>query len=414
MRFIPILRPTIASTLALSISSVLNRHSRCCSYRLLTTTSLFAHASSSNGKQPPQQSQQPAQTLTVPKSVQIHTSFRDIVDQYDAFILDQFGVLHNGVHPLDGAVELIKYMHEKKKKLIVLSNTSAPSKNALQRLEQLGFPQKYFEDAITSGEEASRYVRMTYGTDRAKITKVIFLTWDVRVPNNPRLTALPQAFLDACCSVDKSDENSSSHRIQVTDNIADADLVLLHGSEVWYRGTDAEPISLGSFIETGNCADVIDPLLQQFIQYNLPLICANPDEIVVTPTNGKAFMPGRIAQRYQELGGTHCRLFGKPNVEHFEACLRQFQSCSDGAITKDRVAHVGDSLHHDILGANRAKIPSVFITSGIHASQLSDIWAPIDSVLSKDKSDDQKRALNNLFEAEGCIYPTHVVPAFRL
>ena len=228
-------------------------------------------------------------------SFQIHTSFRDILDQYDAFILDQFGVLHNGVHPLDGAVELIKYLYEKKKKLIVLSNTSAPSKNALHRLEQLGFPQKFFIDAITSGEEASRYVRMT--SAKKKITKVIFLTWDVRVPNNPRLTALPQAFLDACCAGDSNDNNAHKN-IQVTDNISVADLVLLHGSEVWYRGTDVAPISLGSFIETGDCADAIDALLQQFIQYNLPLICANPDEIVVTPTNGKAYMPGRILQRY--------------------------------------------------------------------------------------------------------------------
>lgn len=413
MKFIPVLQPTIASSLALYASTCLNwynKPTRCCKSFLLTATSLFADAT----KQP-QQPPQSVQLSILPKSVQIHTSFRDIVDQYDAFILDQFGVLHNGVHPLDGAIELIKYMYEKKKKLIVLSNTSAPSKNALKRLEQLGFPQKYFVDAITSGEEASRYVRMAYGTTtttRTKITKVIFLTWDVRIPNNPRLTALPQAFLDACCDERNDDNmNSNSKNIQVTDNIADADLVLLHGSEVWYRGMGVEPISLGSFIETGNCDDVIDPLLQQFIQYNLPLICANPDKIVVTPTNGKAYMPGKIVQRYQELGGTNCRLFGKPNVEHFEACIRQLQSSSDTEITKDRVAHVGDSLHHDILGANNAEIPSIFITSGIHASQLSNLhFEPMDGELPHD----QYATLYNLFEAEGSIYPTHVVPAFRL
>ena len=395
------MRFTTVSTLVFSANYGLHTcPRRCGTFR--TRTSLFADASTGD---------RPQQQQLEPKSVQMHTSFRDIVDQYDAFILDQFGVLHNGVNPLDGAIELIKYMHEKKKKLIVLSNTSAPSKNALQRLAQLGFPQEYFLDAITSGEEASRYIRLKYGTAATatkKTTKVIFLTWDVRIPNNPRLTALPQAFLDACCV------DGSENGIQVTEIIADADLVLLHGSEVWYRGKDVEPISLGSFIETGNCADVIDPLLRQFIQYNLPLICANPDEIVVTPTKGKAYMPGKIVRRYQDLGGTDCRLFGKPNVDHFEACIRQLQGTGDRTISKDRVAHVGDSLHHDILGANNARIPSIFITSGIHASQLP-INHGASSMIDGDlPTDHQYRELYDLFESEGSIYPTHVVPAFRL
>lgn len=37
--------------------------------------------------------------------------------------------------------------------------------------------------------------------------------------------------------------------------------------------------------------------------------------------------------------------------------------------TSDCIA-VGDSLHHDIKGANAAGIQSVFITGGIHATEL--------------------------------------------
>jgi ribonucleotide monophosphatase NagD (HAD superfamily) len=327
---------------------------------------------------------------TVPPSVRIHNSFHEIVDQYDAFILDQFGVLHNGVHALDGALELVQHLYTvKKKKLIILSNTSAPSKNALRRLQQLGFDSNFFTDAVTSGEEASRYVQTTYG-NRERIIKVIFITWDVRIANNPRLTALPDAFLDAC-----------GENVKVTDRIEDADLVLLHGSEIWFRGNNIEPVSLGTFIETGDYEPIIDSLLEQFIQYQLPMICANPDQIVVTPSNGKAFMPGRIASRYIELGG-NCRIFGKPDVEHFDACIRKLN------IPKHRVAHVGDSLHHDIAGANAANIPSIFVTSGIHASQLFDTTSPSFGEMPDHQS------LYKLFNDEGSIYPTHVVPAFRL
>jgi ribonucleotide monophosphatase NagD (HAD superfamily) len=81
---------------------------------------------------------------------------------YDAFILDQFGVLHNGKTALDGAIELCQYLFEKQKKLIILSNTSAPSQKALQKLPTFGFNPQHFVGAVTSGEEASRYIRNTY------------------------------------------------------------------------------------------------------------------------------------------------------------------------------------------------------------------------------------------------------------
>lgn len=40
-----------------------------------------------------------------------------------------------------------------------------------------------------------------------------------------------------------------------------------------------------------------------------------------------------------------------------------------GTDVSDCIA-VGDSLHHDIMGANAAGIKSVFITGGIHATEL--------------------------------------------
>lgn len=320
-----------------------------------------------------------------PSSVQIHDSFRDIVDRYDAFILDQFGVLHNGEQALEGAIELVQHLYKAKKKLIILSNTSSPSRNALLKLPKLGFQAEWFVDAVTSGEEASRFVKATYG-DRP-LLRVLFFTWDARIENNPRLTAPPQAFLDAC-----------GDNIHVTDRISEADVILLHGSEIWYRGEEASPISIASYLESGSL-DEINLLLEDCLQYQIPMICANPDQIVVTPSGGTAYMPGGIALRYRELGGP-CRIFGKPDVEHFGACLRTLEMQSG----EHRVAHVGDSLHHDISGATAAGIPSVFVTSGIHARQLGTQFGEMPPV----------DALHHLFHTEGSIYPTHVVPAFRL
>lgn len=106
---------------------------------------------------------------------------------------------------------------------------------------------------------------------------------------------------------------------------------------------------------------------------------------------------GKIAQQYQELGGA-CQYFGKPAVSSFEACLRELGFLED----RTRVVHVGDSLHHDIRGANEAGIPSILVTGGIHADELD---ADVGFLPSRD-------ALAALFEKEEQT-PTHVVPLFR-
>jgi len=323
----------------------------------------------------------------------MHESFaEELIDKYDGFILDQFGVLHNGLHALDGTIELLEYLAKNKnKKLIVLSNTSAPSEKCLEKLPKFGFERSHFVGAVTSGEEASKYILRTFGSGDGQRSKALMLTWDAEIEDNPRLTALPKAFVEKCGNID------------IASTVEEADFLLVHGSEVWYRGDSAdgegEATSLGSFIETGSMTEVLEPLLQQCLSRNIPCVCANPDLIVQTPSGGKAYMPGNIAQRYQDMGGT-VHWFGKPQAEHFLACLQSLD------MPADRVCHVGDSLHHDIAGAVSAAIPSIFVAStGIH---LSDFTSAKFGELPR------KEELDDLIEKEGGNVPTHVIPAFRL
>ena len=320
-------------------------------------------------------------------SYSTHTSFNDeIVDQYDAFILDQFGVMHNGIEALDGAVELVNYLYkEKKKKLIILSNTSAPADKALAKLPKFGFTSQHFQGAVTSGEESSRYILDQYGSSQSTI-KALMFTWDASKPDNPRLTAPPEAYLEKCGT------------LEVATSVEEADLILFHGSEVWYRGTDTDAVTLSPFIEEGDFVSM-DPILKDCVARNIPAVCANPDFVVQMPSgDGVAYMPGKIAARYEALGGS-CRTFGKPDVEHFEACIRTL------GLDKSRVAHVGDSLHHDIAGAVGAGIPNVFVTSGIHKKDFGTGFGELPAA----------DVLEALMEKEGGdIRPTHIVPAFRL
>jgi ribonucleotide monophosphatase NagD (HAD superfamily) len=313
----------------------------------------------------------------------VHQSFKELAAKYDAFILDQFGVLHNGVTTLDGVPECIEYLHKQGKKLIILSNTSAPSSAALAKLSKLGLSADLFCGAITSGEEASKYIRAVYGSDAAPRRALLF-TWDPFTdPRNPRLTVTPEDFLHECGSV------------EVASSIEDADFVLFHGSEIWYRGNSPKLAMPLDFIDSGDL-DTVRPILQDCIARSLDMVCANPDNVVVKPDASLAHMPGTIAKAYLDMGGTG-KIFGKPQVEHFEACLDQL------GLDKDRVAHVGDSLHHDVAGATACGIASVFITSGIHANALGTSFGQTVD----------ENILKQLLQRES-IVPTHVMSAFRL
>ena len=122
------------------------------------------------------------------------------------------------------------------------------------------------------------------------------------------------------------------------------------------------------------------------------------------------------------MGGT-CTSFGKPAEEHFNACLRELE------LDACRVVHVGDSLHHDIRGANAAGISNIFIMGGIHGDELG-VGAGV--IVDNDDFDDHDpskelmilpshKELQTFFGTAGKgeegksvpIIPTHVTPFFK-
>jgi len=353
------------------------------------------------------------------ETFEVHECFgEDIIDRYAGFILDQFGVLHNGVNGLEGAPALVQKLTKKyNKKLVILSNSSSSTESCKAKLPKLGFDPECFVNAVTSGEEAGRYIRDQYAEDTKKTTtskdsgdeketetkKAIWFTW-----KSSKAPPSPLRFLELCGN------------IPVTVDPGEADYIILHGVDVLRGpGKDGEAleVSLGDFFESGKLDEnsnngtggstttatstttsstTIESVLQTCANRKLPMVCANPDFIMVKPDGSTGYMPGTIAKRYVELGGS-CVEFGKPHVPHFEACLR------DLGLPRHKVAHVGDSLHHDIQGANDSGVDSIFVAGGIHRKELG---SKLNDVPSPD-------ALENLFEKHSQM-PTHVVPMFRM
>jgi len=198
-------------------------------------------------------------------------SFSQLAPKFDAFILDQFGVMHNGSSSLPGSTECIKQLASMGKKLIILSNTSSPSETAMKNLLKLGFDSNLFVGIVTSGEEASRYIRETYGTDPRSVKKALWLTWD-----EPEV---PLAFLSKCGN------------IEPTVNVDEADFIIAHGCRVIRGQVESENLSLGSYMENEDFS-VLGPLLKRCVERDLPMVCANPDLVVKLAGDVTAHMPG--------------------------------------------------------------------------------------------------------------------------
>jgi len=124
----------------------------------------------------------------------------------------------------------------------------------------------------------------------------------------------------------------------------------------------------------------------------LPLIVGNPDQVVVRSGGKVVNCPGQLADEYARLpGGREPPCFGKPGPIIFEDARTALR-----ALGAERVCHVGDSLHHDIGGAQRTGVPTLFVRGGVHAKELGE-GAP----------------LRELCEKYGIEAPTHEISLFQ-
>lgn len=345
------------------------------------------------------------------------------IDKYDIWLLDQFGVLHDGTNPLPGAIEIVEELLRRKKKVVITSNTSQRSSVAMQRFKNLGFPPVH--DFITSGEFCWFHLKKVYG-GRGK--KAIIFSWKGPLGG--------EAFLEGT-------------DIEITDNVEEADVLIFHGSET----LNSREISLR---ETGNLDPEVEHVLSVASKRQLTAVCANQDRKAMW-TSGEHYMPGILEEVYRTQYGGKTEFFGKPDLEFFNAAIElgsramaagdeaplmdqpvsplqleekygNYASYSDGLechiqdsmrqrrrslMMNKRVKaiHVGDSLEHDVHGASNAGLDVIFVTKhGVHKKDLH----------KEEDADETKRKidlLNNVCELckrEKRHRPSHIVESFKL
>ncbi|KAL9254381.1 5'-nucleotidase YutF-like protein [Drosera capensis] len=251
--------------------------------------------------------------------------------RFKTWLLDQFGVLHDGKQPYPGAILTLEKLAKTGAKMVIISNSSRRSSVTADKMRSLGFDPSLFLGAITSGELTHQYLQRRDDTWFAALGQsCIHMTWSDR-------GAISLEGLD----------------LKVVENVEEADFVLAHG-------TEAVGVPSGSSISM--MIEDLEKLLEQCVERRIPMVLANPDFVTVE-ARALRVMPGTLAAKYEQLGG-EVKWMGKPGEIIYQSALAMA-----GVDASDCIA-VGDSLHHDIKGANAAGISSLFITGGIHANEL--------------------------------------------
>ena len=87
---------------------------------------------------------------------------RSIVENYDFFFIDLWGVVHNGIKLHENAIEALNEISNAKKNYVLLTNAPRPNKNVKIFLEKMGMDKSIFEKVYTSGEAALNYLIKNY------------------------------------------------------------------------------------------------------------------------------------------------------------------------------------------------------------------------------------------------------------
>lgn len=234
-----------------------------------------------------------------------------------AWLVDIWGVMHNGVRPFDAACEACTRYREGGGLVILISNSPRPRDSVAEQLAHVGVPPASWDVIVTSGDVA----RSLIGT----------------------YTGRPVVHIGP-----------------------ERDLPIFANTNVERVGPDRGDavVCTGLFDDETETPDDYKDLLSQCLARELPMICANPD-ISVERGGRLIYCAGAIARAYADMGGD-VAYAGKPYRPIYKLSFETLELLRPGSSDRAHLLAIGDGVHTDIAGAAAAGVRSVFIASGLH------------------------------------------------
>jgi HAD superfamily hydrolase (TIGR01459 family) len=274
---------------------------------------------------------------------------------FDGFVVDLWGVLHDGVRAFPDALDCLARLSAAGKRILILSNAPRRAAEVAARCAEMGLTSDTYDLLMSSGEDAWRHL-----AERPD-------DW---------YRALGRRCYHLGPERDLGMRDGLDYRF--VGDLKEADFVLNTGA-----------------LDPADSRETYTAFLESALARELPMVCANPDYVV--KRGGKMeICAGTIAHAYQEMGG-EVRYHGKPYPGIYRTCLGLFEG-----IAPARVLAVGDSIRTDVVGAQAMGLKAVFVVSGIHKETL----------VHRDTGALDQDRLSALYRAEGGL-PLAAISEFR-
>ena len=236
----------------------------------------------------------------------------EIIDSYDIFFIDLWGVIHNGVSVFDDVIFVLESLKKKNKMVFFITNAPRRSFVISEQLKEFGIKADLYNKIVSSGE----------------------LTWNTMKEKYQRKN---------CLMIGPPRDNHLIEGLDIKIVKKDAEIDIILNTGPW---------------GDNDCLENYTDLLDYLVKKQPIMICSNPDKTVV---RGENFMicAGLLAEYYEKIGGK-VEYFGKPYEQIYKYCFNFFKK------KNKKILIIGDSLDNDIKGANNLKFDSLLITDGIH------------------------------------------------
>ena len=249
----------------------------------------------------------------------------EISDKFDVYFIDLWGVIHNGVQCYPEALKVLEKLKEQNKKIVLISNAPRPSAVVKVFLETIGLESSCYDFLVTSGDITREYISL----------------------------------------------NSSKKNFYHLGPTRDIDLFKDLNVALTSKEECDEIICTGLVSDEEEKLQDYKILLDFFLNKKIPLICANPDEVVARGEK-IVFCAGALANQYKQEGGM-VHYFGKPYSDIYSFALKKVRAHKDFKDKKEiNTLVIGDNIKTDIKGANLFNLDSVLILNGIYKDFFRD------------------------------------------